>query len=141
MGLEFDIDVAGPPGGLPWIPAQKTYTETDDGLAQPWAGLIWCNPPYSAPFPWCRRYATHPEGIILLRADLSSGGPYAAFTASDAMFVPFRRLQFINGHGDTHGSVAFSTVLLARGPKATAGLTRLDGPHGSTRILTKGRPQ
>lgn len=38
------------------------YTATDDGLAQPWHGSVWCNPPYSdcgawvkkAHLEWCR---------------------------------------------------------------------------------------
>lgn len=24
----------------------RYYTEADDGLAQPWEGTVWCNPPY-----------------------------------------------------------------------------------------------
>jgi phage N-6-adenine-methyltransferase len=26
--------------------AEQFYTEADDGLAQPWTGVVWCNPPY-----------------------------------------------------------------------------------------------
>lgn len=25
---------------------ERFYTEADDGLAQPWTGAVWCNPPY-----------------------------------------------------------------------------------------------
>ncbi len=25
---------------------RKFYTREDDGLAQPWSGVVWCNPPY-----------------------------------------------------------------------------------------------
>ena len=46
LNVEFDIDVASPPGGVPWIPAKRYFTQFDDGLTQNWEGFIWCNPPY-----------------------------------------------------------------------------------------------
>jgi hypothetical protein len=66
LGLTFDIDVASPPGGIPWIPARRYYTMEDDGLAQPWEGLIWMNPPYSSATQWVRRFREHGNGIALL---------------------------------------------------------------------------
>lgn len=47
LGLEFDLDVSAPPGGVPWVPAKRYYTLEDDGLTQPWFGRVWMNPPYS----------------------------------------------------------------------------------------------
>ena len=38
MGLEFDIDVAAPVQGIPWIPAKRWFSQADDGLAQEWGG-------------------------------------------------------------------------------------------------------
>ncbi len=38
MGLEFDIDVAAPAQGIPWIPAKRWFSQADDGLAQEWGG-------------------------------------------------------------------------------------------------------
>jgi hypothetical protein len=69
MGLEFDLDVAAPPGG-PWhVPAKRYYTAEDDGLAQPWDGLVWCNPPYSGMTKWAHRFTRHDRialmGIVL----------------------------------------------------------------------------
>jgi hypothetical protein len=66
LGLEFDIDVAAPPGGVPWIPAKKYFTQADDGLAQEWEGLAWCNPPYSNGEPWVRRMVAHNRGVLLM---------------------------------------------------------------------------
>ena len=66
MAVEFDLDVAAPPGGVPWIPATKFYTMADDGLAQPWDGRVWMNPPYSEATPWVRRFVYHGNGIALL---------------------------------------------------------------------------
>lgn len=41
----FDLDPASPIE-RPWPTAARHYTIEDDGLAQPWAGMVWCNPPY-----------------------------------------------------------------------------------------------
>lgn len=130
MGLTFDLDVASPAGGLPWLPAERYYTVADDGLNQPWEGLVWCNPPYSAPTAWCRRWAVHPLGLLLIRADLSTSGPAMAFAAASSIYVPRKRLQFVSGVGGPTGAVNFSTVILGRGDEADNGLERLAATFG-----------
>lgn len=65
MGLEFDLDVAAPPGG-PWhVPAARYYTAEDDGLTSPWDGLVWCNPPYSHFLPWAEKFAQADRAVIM----------------------------------------------------------------------------
>lgn len=65
MGLRFDIDVAAPPGG-PWhVPCDRYFTAADDGLAQPWVGLVWCNPPYSNFAPWAEKFARHRRAVLM----------------------------------------------------------------------------
>ena len=66
LNVEFDIAVASPPGGVPWIPAKKYFTQFDDGLTQNWEGFIWCNPPYSNVQPWVDKMKQHRNGIMLL---------------------------------------------------------------------------
>ena len=66
LGLTFDIDVASPPERVPWIPARRYYTMEDDGLAQPWEGLVWMNPPFSNGTPWIHKFIQHGNGIALL---------------------------------------------------------------------------
>ena len=65
LQLTFNIDVAAPPGGIPWIPARRYYTMEDDGLSQPWEGLVWCNPPFSKLTPWVDRFIEHGNGVLL----------------------------------------------------------------------------
>lgn len=69
MGLTFDLDVAAPVGGPLHVPCRRYLTAADDGLVQPWAGLVWCNPPYSNFTPWADRFARHDRmalmGILL----------------------------------------------------------------------------
>lgn len=137
LGIVFDLDVAAPAEALPWIPARQRYTVADDGLALPWDGLVWCNPPYSDPAPWCRKWADHtPGGCLLIRADLSTSGPARAFEAATSIYVAPKRIQFVNGHGAGTGAVNFSSVLLGRGDVADAGLLHLaDRFGGSARTL------
>jgi len=66
MGLEFDLDVCAPPGGVPWIPAAQHYTMEIDGLAQEWHGLVWMNPPFGKPAPWVERFVHHANGVCLV---------------------------------------------------------------------------
>jgi phage N-6-adenine-methyltransferase len=65
---KFTLDVAASPHNAK---APTFYTRADDGLAQPWAGRVWCNPPYSDCGAWIRKawqewqYA-HPKLIVML---------------------------------------------------------------------------
>jgi hypothetical protein len=65
LQLTFDIDVASPPETVPWIPAKQRFTMADDGLAQPWEGLVWCNPPFSKITPWIHKFIQHGNGVLL----------------------------------------------------------------------------
>ena len=87
MGVEFDLDVCAPPGGIPWIPAKRYFTQEDDGLSQPWEGLVWMNPPYSEPGPWVARFLAHSNGVCLIPA---SNGRwfFDLWQSADAMVVP-----------------------------------------------------
>lgn len=42
----IDLDPASSVSANETVRAAKIYTKYDDGLAQPWAGTIWLNPPY-----------------------------------------------------------------------------------------------
>ncbi len=66
MEVRFDLDVASPPGGVPWLPTDHFYTMKDDGLSSPWFGRVWMNPPFSKPSPWVRKFIEHGNGICLL---------------------------------------------------------------------------
>jgi phage N-6-adenine-methyltransferase len=66
LGVEFDLDVACPPDGPPHTPAKAWYTQETDGLASPWHGNVWMNPPYSNGTPWVRKFISHANGICLV---------------------------------------------------------------------------
>ena len=87
MGLRFEIDVCAPPGGLPWIPADRHFSISDDGLSQKWAGRVWCNPPYSNATPWIRKFIGHRNGIILIPM-CRSRAFVELWDSADAVCVP-----------------------------------------------------
>ena len=66
LGMEFDLDVACPPDGPPHTPAKAWYTQETDGLASPWHGRVWMNPPFSNLTPWTHKFIDHANGICLL---------------------------------------------------------------------------
>lgn len=48
----FTLDVAASTRNAK---CETFYTRSDDGLQQPWTGVVWCNPPYSDLTPWLRK--------------------------------------------------------------------------------------
>ena len=66
MNLRFDLDVAAPPGGADLVPADRYYDQAADGLASPWFGRVWMNPPYSGVTPWVDRFIAHRHGVALV---------------------------------------------------------------------------
>ena len=66
LQIKFDLDVASPVDRDVYVPAAQKYTINDDGLAQPWFGRVWMNPPYSKPSPWIHKWLEHNNGIALL---------------------------------------------------------------------------
>lgn len=53
----------------PWPCARRGIVLPTDGLAEPWEGRVWCNPPYSIhASPWLAKLARHGRGTALIFA-------------------------------------------------------------------------
>jgi hypothetical protein len=64
----FDLDPCAAVG-QPWRTANLQYTELEDGLSRPWAGFVWCNPPFGPEAAtWLHRISEHGDGIALVPA-------------------------------------------------------------------------
>lgn len=63
----FTLDVAAAPHNTK---TKRFYTREDNGLEQPWKGVVWCNPPYSDIRSWVRKawleWDGHKSVIVML---------------------------------------------------------------------------
>lgn len=66
---EFDTDPCSPEH-RPWDTAKVHFNKKLNGLALPWIGRVWMNPPYTSATidQWLKRLADHGNGIALLFA-------------------------------------------------------------------------
>lgn len=122
LGLRFALDVASPPQGPPYVPCDKFYTLADDGLAQPWDGLVWMNPPYSKPKPWVAKFLRHNNGLALLPNTRSQW--YWEMWNSDATVVSFNLAFERPGQDKPVGAGVFPTSVWALGDTAKEALVK-----------------
>lgn len=82
------------------MPARKIYTVADDGLAQPWEGLVFVNPPFGGRFgqvPWLNKFFDHGNGIALVRAYTSSSWWHDLMPRAEGILFPRGKTKFIRG--------------------------------------------
>ena len=98
----IDLDPASCEQANETVRAVRFFTADEDGLAQPWAGRVWMNPPYSGGNlgRWVEKLLESfdsgevPEAIILLPAYTETGMAQAALSRCNAVCFPSRRVQF-----------------------------------------------
>lgn len=113
----FDLDPCAPII-RPWDTAAKHYTVEDNGLAQPWHGRVWLNPPYGQNTEaWMQRLAKHGNGIALIfaRTETSIFFPWVWSWADGLLFL-CGRLHFHNVKGErAKANAGGPSVLIAYG--------------------------
>ena len=122
----FDLDPCCPPV-MPWRTADRCYTPADDGLAQPWVGRIWLNPPYGREaVKWLDRLAAHGEGtaLVFARTETDWFVRTVWMAASGCLFL-HGRVHFHHGNGRRAAANAGApSVLVAYGASDAARLQR-----------------
>ena len=89
----FDLDPCAAPEPRPWPTADRMISPPDDGLAQPWEGRVWLNPPYGPhTATWLARLAEHGNGIALVfaRTDTAMFSRHVWPAASALLFLAGR---------------------------------------------------
>jgi len=95
----IDLDPASCPTAQGLIRAATWYGVARSGLAQPWRGRMWLNPPFSDSLPWvewalrCWRAGDVTAALLLVRGDPSTA--YSRLLAREASGVCFlERVDF-----------------------------------------------
>ena len=126
---EFDLDPCGHPG---WATASRLICLPEDGLAAPWSGRVWLNPPYGREtWGWLARLAEHGRGTALIFARTeTSGFVEQAWGKADAALFLHGRLHFHTPDGcRAPANAGGPSVLLAYGPGDVTALERADSTH------------
>lgn len=122
----FDLDPCAPIV-RPWDTAKHHYSVKDDGLAQPWYGRVWCNPPYGGKTGlWMKRMAEHGNGILLVFARVGTNYFFHfAWEKADAILFMRGRLRFYNVDGTpSFNSAPAPSCLVAYGLQNAVAIQR-----------------
>lgn len=136
---EIDLDPASCPEAQAVVAARRYFTQAENGLAHPWHGRVWLNPPYSDSLPWVRKAVAHWKegeitGLLLLRGD--TGTAYSQLLARVAPACCWiGRLDFLPVRRDPKGrrqSPDFACLLWYLGADV-ARFANVFAPHGAIR--------
>jgi hypothetical protein len=128
LGLTFDLDPCSPGAGH-WVPAHKVYTKADDGLALPWSGLVFMNPPFggrNGHVPWLVRFFEHKAGVAVVRAYTSSSWWHELMPRAEGILFPRGKTKFVRPDGSVGKSPGHGVVLVGMGSTACRALERSD---------------
>lgn len=120
MEFDFTIDVCATPENAK---CDRFFTEKENGLAQEWAGSVWCNPPYGRAIKlWIRKgYESSLKGATVVMLIPSNTGTswWHEYVMKGEIWLIRGRLKF----GDATESAPFdSAVVIFRPPEPLTGV-------------------
>lgn len=127
----FDLDPCSPArfSDLPACGAR--YTSEDDGLAKPWFGRVWLNPPYGPDLDrWLAKMAAHGRGtaITFARTETRTFHRYVWGVASGVFFFKGRLHFYTQAGVRAKGNAGGPSVLIAYGSSDASRLARCGLP-------------
>ncbi len=138
---QFDLDPCAPPDERrPWNMAERHYSAEDNGLAKPWVGRVWCNPPYGLEAAkWLDRLASHGDGIALIFARTETAMFFDhVWDRADSVLFLRGRLHFHHVDGSRAAANAGApSVLVAYGASNTQAL--VDSGIDGKLLVLKGK--
>lgn len=124
LGVRFDLDVAAPRGGVPWVPADRYLTIDDNALMAPWTGRVWLNPPYGPiATKFLHRMSEHGNGIALVASRTETRAWQRTALSADLTCFLRDRLYFVRADGFT-GRSSHASTLFAWGADCVGALAR-----------------
>jgi DNA N-6-adenine-methyltransferase (Dam) len=127
IGLEFDLDPAHPGADAEhcYVPVKWIYTKEEDGLIQPWTGLVWLNMPFGGRrghVPWLVKFFDHANGIAIVRSYTSSGWWHAHMHRAEMIVFPRGKTKFVQPNGVIGKQPGHGIVLVGMGEVACEAL-------------------
>jgi len=125
LGVTFDLDPANGAVGGAHVPCRESYGS--DGLARPWHGFVWLNPPFGGRngiAPWLRKFIEHGNGIALSPDRTSAPWFQEAAARMDGLLFLSPKVKFERPDGSIGKSPGCGTVLMAKGQRAVRALNR-----------------
>ena len=115
----IDLDPASCEVANATIRADRYFTANNDGLAQPWAGRVWMNPPYSSGdlILWVTKLldamdsGAVPEAVALMPAYVETRMAQTALARCEAVCFPAQRVKFERPGLPTRNPPAGSMIL------------------------------
>lgn len=118
----FDLDPCAAPDPKPWPTADRHYTAPDDdGMALPWLGFVWLNPPYGPETErWLNKLYHHGDGIALAFARTETRWfVEQVWSRADAVLFVHGRPHFHHADGErAKGNSGGPVCLIAYGERA-----------------------
>jgi len=124
----FDLDPCES-NSQPWLCADKGYRlcRGEDGLALPWEGSVYCNPPYGPHTAhWIERCRDHGDVIMLIFARTETRAFWKVWTGMHGILFLKGRVSFFLPDGSKAASGTAPSCLVAFGEAAAE---RLSGSH------------
>lgn len=116
LGLDFDLDPCHPRDRLAWVPALRTLSIDDNGLAVPWQGRVWLNPPYGPQTGlWLGKLADHGDGVALVFARTDTRWFQSCAARAQVVCMVEGRIRFVQPNGQRAGTAGAPSCLLAYG--------------------------
>tara|TARA_R110001599_G_scaffold3406_4_gene18822 strand:+ start:8528 stop:9034 length:507 start_codon:yes stop_codon:yes gene_type:complete len=131
FGFTVDVAALDDSALLPaWYGPDHSDEDRRDGLAVPWAGVVWCNPPYGKAAPaWIAKAAAEAKRgvtvVMLVMANTDTRYFHDhAFQAEEIRFIK-GRVKFARQDGTPAASAPKGSALLIFTPKGNDGIAPL----------------
>lgn len=125
LDVKFDMDVAAPKQGGPFVPLRTQNWISEGSLEKEWHGFVWMNPPFGGRnglVPWLDKFFAHGNGIALTPDRTSAHWWQDANRRADATLFIAGKVRFIRPDGSEGKSPSTGTTLFASGYRAVIAL-------------------